>query len=54
MALQYSTAPRNNQVDQIESTIGGAPKPRILTGSPPANCASAQTGTPVGVYRLIG
>jgi hypothetical protein len=45
MALQYSTTLRNNQVDQIESTIGSAPKLRILTGSPPANCASAQTGT---------
>jgi hypothetical protein len=45
MALQYSTSLRNNQVDQIESTIGGAPKLRILTGSPPSNCASTQAGT---------
>lgn len=45
MALQYSVSLRNNQLNQVESTIGTAPKLRILTGSPPANCASAQTGT---------
>lgn len=45
MALQYSTALRNNQLDQAESTPGTAPILRILTGSPPANCAAAETGT---------
>ena len=45
MALQYSVTLRNNQLNQVEGTIGTAPKLRILTGSPPANCASAQTGT---------
>lgn len=45
MALQYSTALRNAQLDQIETTIGASPKLRILTGSPPADCAAAQSGT---------
>lgn len=45
MALQYSDTLRNNQLDQIESTIGTSPKLRILTGSAPANVAAGETGT---------
>ena len=45
MAIQYSTAVRNAMLDAIETTIGAAPKLRILTGAAPANCAAAQTGT---------
>lgn len=45
MAIKYSTAVRNAQLDAIETTIGASPKLRILTGSAPATCATAQTGT---------
>lgn len=45
MALQYSTTLRNNQLDQIEITIGTAPVLELRTGSPPATAASADTGT---------
>ena len=45
MSLQYSVAVRNAQLDAKEATIGTAPKLRILTGSPPANCAAAETGS---------
>jgi hypothetical protein len=45
MALQYSETLRNNQLDQIETTIGTAPILRIRSGAPPANCAAANTGT---------
>jgi hypothetical protein len=45
VALQYSTTLRNNQLDQIESTAGASAKLRCLTGSAPANCAAAETGT---------
>ena len=45
MALQYGTTLRNNQLDQVESTAGTSAKLRILTGSAPANCAAAETGT---------
>lgn len=45
MAIKYSTAVRNAQLDAIETVIGASPKMRILTGSAPANCATAQTGT---------
>lgn len=44
MARQYSTTLRNALLNQYETTIGTAPKLRILTGTIPANCAAAQTG----------
>lgn len=45
MALQKSTTLRNAQLDQIETTIGTAPRLKIYTGSPPANCGTAASGT---------
>lgn len=45
MTVQFSTAVRNAMLDAIESTTGASPKMRILTGSIPADCAAAQTGT---------
>lgn len=42
---QYSLTVINNQLDQVEATAGASAKLRILTGSPPANCAAGQTGT---------
>ncbi|HMQ30001.1 MAG TPA: hypothetical protein PKD53_04700 [Chloroflexaceae bacterium] len=45
MAIQYSTAVRDAQLDAWESTIGTAPTLQIRSGSPPATCASADSGT---------
>ena len=45
MAFQYSVAARNAAIDAIETAIGTAPILEIRTGSPPANCAAADTGT---------
>jgi hypothetical protein len=45
MAIQRSVACRNAQLDAVETTIGTAPKLQIRTGSVPANCAAASTGT---------
>jgi hypothetical protein len=45
MALQYSVAVRNAQLDAIESTIGTTAVLKIFTGSPPANVATADSGT---------
>lgn len=45
MALQFSTTLRNNQLDQIESTIGVSAKLSVYTGSAPADCATADSGT---------
>lgn len=45
MALQYSTTLRNNQLDAIETTIGTSAILEIRSGSPPADCATADSGT---------
>jgi hypothetical protein len=45
MAHQYGLTLRDNQANQIESTIGTTPKLQIRTGAPPANCATADSGS---------
>src|SRR5262245_55681925 len=50
--LQYSVALRNNQLDQVESTLGNSPQLLIRTGVPPANCAAAETGTVLATVLL--
>ena len=45
MALQYSVAVRNAQLDAFESTTGASAVLRILSGTVPATCATTQTGT---------
>jgi len=52
MALQYSVAVRNAKLDQIETTIGTSAILRIWTGSPPANCAAADSGTKLAECAL--
>lgn len=45
MALQYSGTLRDNQLNQVETTLSTTPRLRIYTGTPPANCATAASGT---------
>jgi len=45
MAFQFSVPVRNARLDVIETTIGGDAVLRIFTGAPPANCATADSGT---------
>ena len=45
MTVQNSTAVRNAMLDAIETAIGTSAKLQIWTGSVPANCAAASTGT---------
>ena len=52
MAIQFSTTVRNARLDQVETTIGTAPTLEIRTGTPPANCAAADTGTVVATLTL--
>lgn len=52
MAIQFSTGVRNARLDAIETTIGTAPVMRILSGSMPANCAAAETGTIIAELTL--
>lgn len=45
MALQFSVGLRNRRGNQIETEIGTAPTLQIRSGSKPANCAAADSGT---------
>jgi hypothetical protein len=45
MTLQYSVAVNNARLDAFETAAGTSAKLRIYTGSVPANCAAAATGT---------
>lgn len=47
MAVQLSVAVRNARLDAIETAIGASAVLKILTGSPPADCATADSGTTV-------
>lgn len=50
MAFQYSATLRNNQVGQIQSTIGTSGVLKIFSGAEPANCAA---GDPAGLLVQI-
>lgn len=45
MAVQLSVAVQNAILDAFETTVGTAPKLQIRSGSQPANCAAADSGT---------
>lgn len=45
MGVQRSVAARNAQLDAFEVVVGTDPLLRIYSGSMPANCAAAATGT---------
>src|ERR1700722_18143733 len=45
MAIQYSTTHRNNNMADITTDLGTTPFLLIYTGSPPANCGTAASGT---------
>lgn len=52
MAIQLSTTVRNARLDQIESTIGTTAVLKIFTGSAPANCGTADSGTVLATVTL--
>jgi len=52
MALQYSTALRNARADAKATAVGNAGKLQIFTGTIPANCAAASTGTKLAEHTL--
>jgi hypothetical protein len=45
MAIQFSVAVRNARLDAVETTAGTAALLRIYSGSAPADCATAASGT---------
>lgn len=52
MAIQWSASVRNAILDQVETTISTAPILTIRTGSPPADCAAANSGTVLATITL--
>lgn len=52
MALQFSAAVRNARLDAIETAIGASAVLKIFTGSAPANCAAANSGTVLATLSL--
>lgn len=52
MAFQYSVAVLDAQLDQFETTVGTAPLLEFYTGSMPANCATAASGTQLASFAL--
>ena len=52
MALQYSTAVRNAELDALETAIGTAAVLKIRTGAAPANVATADSGTVLATMTL--
>lgn len=52
MAFQFSAAVRNAALDAIETTAGTAPTLTIRTGTVPANCAAARSGTVLATMVL--
>lgn len=45
MALQYSTTHRTNSMSDIATQAGTSALLKIWTGSPPANCATTDSGS---------
>lgn len=52
MTLQYSVAVRNAQLDAFETAIGASAVLKIRTGAPPADCATADSGTVLATMTL--
>lgn len=52
MSLQLSAAVRNARLDTVESTIGTDAVLKIRTGAPPADLATADSGTVLATLTL--
>lgn len=52
MAVQLSTDVRNAKLNAIETEIGTSPVLKVFSGSQPANCAAADSGTQLANMTL--
>lgn len=52
MALKFSVAVRNAELDAIETAIGASAVLKIRTGAPPTNIADADSGTVLASMTL--
>lgn len=54
MAVQWSTTLRNALLNQIATTVGSTPYIEVWSGSVPATCATASSGTKLASFHLAG
>lgn len=52
MSIQLAVSTRNAQLDAIENDVGTSARLQLRTGSPPADCATANSGTVVADMTL--
>lgn len=52
MALQFATTTRNAMLDAIETDTGVSAVMKILSGTAPANCGTANSGTVLATMNL--
>ena len=52
MALQYAVSTRNAKLDAVETDVGTSPILKIRTSTPPADCATADSGTVLATLTL--
>lgn len=52
MAIQFATSVRNARLDAVETDTGTAPVLKLRSGSVPANCAAADSGTVLASLTL--
>jgi hypothetical protein len=52
MAFQYGAVLRNNQVAQIQASVGATGRLVIFSGAEPANCAAADPAGPLATIAL--
>lgn len=52
MAYQFSTTARNASLDAIETAVGASAILRLRSGSAPANCGTADSGTVLATMNL--
>jgi hypothetical protein len=52
MSIQLSVAARNARLDAIETAVGVSAILAIMSGAPPASCATAESGTRLATMSL--
>lgn len=52
MAMQFSVAARNAELNALETTIGTSAVLKVFSGAPPATCATADSGTVLATITL--
>ena len=52
MSLQFGSALRNNQVAELQATVGGSGTLVFYSGAQPANCAASNPSGPLATITL--